>query len=266
MPELGDRFRRAVAGDEPRRGIDALLSRARRRERRRRVVSGVVAFAMFGAVAGGVWLAASGESPRRAPGGQPALPTITDDRVDDPPAFARITCEDDLTVVRDPEVDAQPDGVSFVVENQADTAMWFADIHRLYPGELRVMVLSIGPGVREVFCRPDGPDGFGAPVTASVTVVDWAGYWRSPEHECAGGSVAITDLDSTPIEGEPAEIARDYLRTHKESPDDEIVYGEYPEQRNPTFLVIHEGRVIVTFELEPGAPGMWIPAGLSYCI
>ena len=162
MSELGDRFRRAVEGQQPSIDLDSVLVRAGRRERRRRVTSGVVAFAMFGSVVGAVWLGtrperngAIGESPTPTTSVTPTAsvtepsPSTNDPEVS--PA-ARVACEEGGATALDPEVDALEDGVHFSVENRTDGPVRFNDLGPVEPGRTEEIVLQLRPGKTEVYC------------------------------------------------------------------------------------------------------------------
>ena len=274
MSEFRERFHRAVAGEDPESRLDAIIDRAGRREHRRRLTTGVVAFAMFGAVAGGLWLgtqfgerpvgqpAPSGTTdsnghmtPSLSPSAGPTADPSTSPTVDPSasslptptgPYVARVTCTDDATSARDQSVAALEDGAHFSVENRTDGRIWFQDLGPLEPGTIDEFVLQEQPGKTEVYCSNEAGDF----TYADVTIEDPNGYWISTFLDCPGKGPYVmshSDLGDDIGYTDPIDAAR---RTIPGVRDDDVVErAGYPESRTSAVIrVVRDGATLATAE------------------
>src|SRR5918992_1682797 len=262
MSELRDRIRRALEreGSAPGR-LELTLTRARRRERRRRVMSGAVGFAMFGAVVVAVWLGARGD--RTPPGGEgtPVPSTITTPPAEEISPVARIACEEGRAVAGDDSVDALADGVHFSVENRTDGPVWFNDLDPLAPGRIDEFVLPLQPGDAEVDCRNDA----GEAVSATVTVNDPQGYWIPPDLQCAEGEVSHADIAFGDDVGYDHPIGAT-LRIVPGVRDDDIVErAAYPETTDSAVVRVVRGGATVAAAEFVRHGDLWSAVSFELC-
>jgi hypothetical protein len=183
------------------------------------------------------------------------------------PARAEINClADGSTDLSTSSVRAQPDGVHVLVRSQLDEP---ASVNGLgvdvSPGN-RSDVLSIEPGTLDVACWPFSEHDSAEPRTTPLEIVDPDDLYVDPELDCGGGMVASTISDFIapgPKEGViPLEEARREIGGL--SPDDQVIYGGYPEQRARPVLVVRDHAVIASISF--GLSGSdWVHMGSSVC-
>ncbi len=186
----------------------------------------------------------------------------------DATALAVIECgADGSTTIRTPRVSAQADGVHVRVVSHLDEPAsingWGFDVDS---GASR-WTLGSRPGVVQTACWPFSDHGNEEPATQPIEILDASGLFVDGELDCEGGvSMGWTaDYASPPDEDAPPitpEEARSELRGLR--PSDEVRYAGYPEDPDPSIIVVRDGRVIASIGFAR-YDGAWSAGGGQVC-
>lgn len=192
---------------------------------------------------------------------------------------ARIVCADDGTRVLTPEVEAQPDGVHFVIHNRmkADTGYSIqlpngGGMGDNAPAGKSEHIEPLPPGTIQIGCDRLLPNSdLEEPGYKLLQVVDKDGIYRSIELECPGGEAVGS---SGPLQGPdsevgsdepPVEQAKDFFSKQLQ-PGDTVELAGYPKtQGQKTVRVVRDGSVIATVEYWRESGNGWYNNGYNAC-
>jgi hypothetical protein len=203
------------------------------------------------------------------------------------PDVATVRCDGEEVAVDTPTVRAQADGVHLLVVATAETAFSITEDAgeigpspddpvgagqglNSVPGD-NLILSNVPPGRYLVACGPVGTDpGDAGPAagTASLEVVDPAGYHVSREVQCPGDRVvgmAPSYADGAEGDrGDPVDVARARLTGLEEGDIVERAgYAHSPGE--PYVRVVRDGTVIAEITLFDDGNGGWLLSALSSC-
>jgi hypothetical protein len=214
----------------------------------------------------------------------PPSTSVTPPSTSAPPATTHPTssseawfrCDGSATLPTEFSVAAGPAGIFIVVDNTTGEAMSFQydtggsnspqGEHAVeYPQGGRFWPLA--PGDYHVKCVPDSVSEPSTVPASTLHVVDPLGYWVSSELECNsklgfGSNVDWIEGAGWPTQEEAARKALDRYAI----PGDEIERVGYPDEQQPQFVLVRDGRNIVrTSVYRSGAHGNWVYSGAMGC-
>ncbi|MGH2636932.1 MAG: hypothetical protein ACRDHU_12415 [Actinomycetota bacterium] len=202
------------------------------------------------------------------------------------PDVAVVRCDGTEIVVDTPVVRAQADGVHFTVVATGETAFSItedtgqAGSHPddpvgtgqgldTEPGD-NVILSTVPPGRYLVACSPRSDPGLagGATGTASIEVVDPAGYHVPSEPECPGGEAwgqsPAYEAGARGDVGDPVDVARGRLIGLEAN--DVVERAGYPDSATePVIRIVRNGRVVATLTLFDDGRGGWLLSSLEGC-
>jgi hypothetical protein len=189
-------------------------------------------------------------------------------------AVARIVCDRDGTRVLTPKVEAQPDGVHFVIDNRlkADTgySVEFPDgggMGENAPKGKSEHVEPFPPGKVRIGCyesREDLDLDYG-----TLKISEGESGYKSTKLECpsgmaVGGEDGVYARGAKGEKGDPVELVRRRFSEEIES-GDVVEVASYPKSREQrTVRVVREGRVVAVVEYFRESGG-WLDSGYSAC-
>jgi hypothetical protein len=189
-------------------------------------------------------------------------------------AVARIVCTQEGTRVLTPRVEAQPDGVHFVIDNRLEADTGYSaefpeggGMGENAPKGESEHVKSFPPGKVRIGCYEsrENPE----PDYGTLEVVEGESGYKSTELECPSGmAVGGEDGYYAPgakgEKGNPVDMTRRRFSEEIEEGDVVEVAG-YPESRGErTVRVVREGRVVAVIEYLRESGG-WLGGGYSAC-
>jgi hypothetical protein len=197
------------------------------------------------------------------------------------PDTARIVCTEDGTQVLTPRVEAQPDGVHFVIDNRLESNPGFSARYRdggtggnTPVGESEHVGL-FPPGTVEIGCHEPLPGGgFGEPGYRGLEVIDKDDSYKSTRLECAsregvsGASVFGSSSQAGELTGKkesPVELTRSRF-SERLGEDHVVELAGYPEARGErTARVVRDGRVVATAHYYRAEGGGWLGDSIERC-
>jgi hypothetical protein len=178
-----------------------------------------------------------------------------------------------------PKVEAQPEGVHFVIHNRtkADTSYSVklpngGGMGNNAPAGKSEHIEPLPPGTIQIGCDRPLPNGdLEEPDYSSLEVVDKSGVYKTVELECPGGeavssSGGLLGPDSeSGQDGSPVEQTREFFSDQLE-PSDTVELAGYPEiKRHRTVRVVRDGNVLAVVEYPWGSGGGWYQDEYSAC-
>jgi hypothetical protein len=260
MDDLRDRLR-ALGGrviDDP-DAFERLGTARDRRTRRRRLLSGTLAFVV---AAAGSYVAYSAFRERGA------LTPVASTTPSSAPDLAVVECDGhDLTIVVG-TVAARPDGVHVEVVNTSDRTLAFNasdtdEFHDVPPGTSTfVESFFFSPGAHFVACGPAGRLA-GAFTGEQIHVVDPDHAWIPFDLVCPGSEQWGSKVSS---EGnvDPIDLARSVLGPRVESGDRFEVAGYPDSPHRRVVLLLRDGKAIAEAWLE-GNDQAWFAVSINGC-
>jgi hypothetical protein len=181
------------------------------------------------------------------------------------PTKAELVCRSDGSVELSTDiVQAQPDGIHLVVENEYDEPVsvegFDAD-----PGLTR-WVLARGPGTLRLMCWPFSLHGSPEePQRHELSVIDPSGLYVDGSVACAFEGQSIGSYAEAPIdEGPPPmDVVKDLVTGLRA--DDVLRVEGYPEQEGGGVLVIRDGEVVASYSIGRFKGESWRILGASVC-
>jgi hypothetical protein len=181
------------------------------------------------------------------------------------PTKAVLTCGSDGSVhLTTDVVQAQPDGVHLVVENEYDEPVsvegFDAD-----PGRTS-WVFSQGPGTMSLMCWPFSQHGSGEePPRYDLTVVDPSGVYVDGSVACEFNGMEIHDYAESPVDvgPPPMSVVRDVVSGLR--PDDVLRVEGYPQDEGGSVLVVRDGQVVASYSIARFKGERWSIVGARVC-
>lgn len=187
---------------------------------------------------------------------------------------ARIVCDGSgSALVLTPRVEARPDGVHLVVDNQSkQEAIYVAQLPEggsmsgdAPPGGSE-HVEGWPPGKLQIGCDYEPSD----PARATLTVGDGDGDYKTTELDCpsGGGVTGFLDpaVDSPGSTDDPVDLTRRRLSGRLEA-NDVVELAGYPErEREKVVRVVRDGRVTATVAYRQQSQGRWLEDSVSNCV
>jgi hypothetical protein len=186
----------------------------------------------------------------------------------DAPTLAVIECEaDGSTTIGTPRVLAQPDGVHVRVVSHLDEPAsingWGFDVDT---GTSR-WTLGSRPGVVQTACWPYSDHEKEEPVTKPIEILDPSGLFVDGELDCEGmWSTSVSDYSSEPdVDAPPVPLDEARAMLRGLLPGDEVRHAGYPQEADPSVIVVRDGRVIASLRFARFG-GEWSSPGGSTCV